>query len=231
VGSTMVGENIDCLLIRLSSTGATLWTRTWGGSGRDVANSVIILPAGDIVFCGDTDSFGAGSQDAIVMRVSPAGVANSASSWEMKSLDDAYQPSSSDTASFSVTSSVRVLDVAVQGRVFRGLDGVQVANIPTTFLKQSVACLTPLNMDLISDMLIVGGCDDGRRIVGDFAWQLPWSVILLRHRDTGTNPPGSQRRTAPRWAMHRHGGFSLSGRSSFSGKRNALCCDSREPSS
>jgi hypothetical protein len=48
--------------------------RGWGGRSGDVAGGVAALPNGDAVLVGDTNRFGAGSDDAFILRLSAAPV-------------------------------------------------------------------------------------------------------------------------------------------------------------
>ncbi|MCK4907342.1 MAG: PD40 domain-containing protein, partial [Spirochaetes bacterium] len=50
----------------------TTWAKTYGGSGREDANDVIVVSDGYIVV-GRTDSSGAGNDDAFVMKLNPYG--------------------------------------------------------------------------------------------------------------------------------------------------------------
>ena len=49
------------------------WSKTYGGAGRDVINDVKVLPDGDIIAVGYTNSSGAGGYDALVMKLTPNG--------------------------------------------------------------------------------------------------------------------------------------------------------------
>jgi len=49
------------------------WAKTYGGSGDDVINDINVLPNGDIIAVGWTNSTGAGGRDAFVMKLSPNG--------------------------------------------------------------------------------------------------------------------------------------------------------------
>ncbi|MCP4247816.1 MAG: hypothetical protein GY778_12275, partial [bacterium] len=63
----------DVYLLRIDDGGDTVWTRTYGGSGDDRAESVIQAPSGAIIVAGMTESFGAGAADIYVLSVDAAG--------------------------------------------------------------------------------------------------------------------------------------------------------------
>ncbi|WP_345258156.1 hypothetical protein [Flaviaesturariibacter amylovorans] len=46
----------DAWVVKLTPAGEKLWARTYGGSGGDVAESVLVMPDGAIVFAGTTSS-------------------------------------------------------------------------------------------------------------------------------------------------------------------------------
>ncbi|MFA5032388.1 MAG: T9SS type A sorting domain-containing protein [bacterium] len=63
----------DVYLIRTDSLGNTLWTRTIGGAGRDVGYSVQQTKDGGVIIAGWTSSFGAGQEDAYLIRTDSLG--------------------------------------------------------------------------------------------------------------------------------------------------------------
>ncbi|WP_198362292.1 CGP-CTERM sorting domain-containing protein [Thermococcus profundus] len=66
-------SNEDFLVLRLDENGNANWGRTYGGRGYDWAYSVDVAPNGDIIVVGDTSSFGAGYDDAWVLRLDKDG--------------------------------------------------------------------------------------------------------------------------------------------------------------
>ena len=71
-------QTTDIFVTKLSSTGATLWTRQTGAAGMDVCYSATTDSAGNIYLAGSTDGQLPGAArtgliDAFVMKVSPAG--------------------------------------------------------------------------------------------------------------------------------------------------------------
>ncbi len=65
--------NADLLLIKYNPNGTVLWTSTWGGGDSDIAEDVAIDTQGSIVCVGETQSYGSGNFDLIVVKFSSTG--------------------------------------------------------------------------------------------------------------------------------------------------------------
>jgi len=63
----------DIYLVKVDNLGDTLWTHTYGGSGEEIAYSVLNSTDGGTVVCGHTASFGAGGKDIFLMKVDSMG--------------------------------------------------------------------------------------------------------------------------------------------------------------
>jgi hypothetical protein len=61
----------DVYLVKTDAHGHSLWTRTYGGSGRDRGNSVVQTADGGYTIAGYTTSFGAGGTDMYLVRIAP----------------------------------------------------------------------------------------------------------------------------------------------------------------
>jgi hypothetical protein len=64
----------DIYLIRMDSTGDTLWTKTYGGSNQEGGTSVQETVDGGFIIAGATNSFGAGNLDLYLVRTDSLGV-------------------------------------------------------------------------------------------------------------------------------------------------------------
>ncbi|MGD9401869.1 MAG: hypothetical protein PVF95_06345 [bacterium] len=67
------GDAWDVYLIRTDSAGDTLWIRTFGGDGDDIARSVIETADGGFVITGKTQSPGDGSWDIYLLKTDADG--------------------------------------------------------------------------------------------------------------------------------------------------------------
>jgi regulation of enolase protein 1 (concanavalin A-like superfamily) len=74
-GETILSTELkrDMLLIRTNATGQSLWTRTYGGQENDTGCFVEINTDGGFVISGYTESYGAGSYDAWLIRTNAIG--------------------------------------------------------------------------------------------------------------------------------------------------------------
>ena len=72
-GNSFGAGYYDFLILKLSSTGAVDWARTFGGAGGDGAYSIIQTSDGGYAVTGYTYSFGAGSTDLLFVKFSSGG--------------------------------------------------------------------------------------------------------------------------------------------------------------
>jgi hypothetical protein len=63
----------DFYLVRISPSGDTLWTRTYGGDSSDLGHSVELTDDGGFIMAGQTASFGAGNWDAWLVKTDASG--------------------------------------------------------------------------------------------------------------------------------------------------------------
>ncbi len=63
----------DFLILKLASDGSLSWARTFGGTSDDNAYSIIQTTDGGFAVAGDTRSFGAGSNDVLVLKLDQNG--------------------------------------------------------------------------------------------------------------------------------------------------------------
>ncbi len=71
--SNSMGAGGEAYVVRLSSTGTLLWTRSIGGSGSDGAREVYATSDNGCVIAGQTDSYGQGNLDAYVAKLDSNG--------------------------------------------------------------------------------------------------------------------------------------------------------------
>jgi Domain of unknown function (DUF5122) beta-propeller len=63
--------NEDVYLIKTNKYGNTLWTKTFGGEGNDLAYSIQVNIDGSYIVGGYTDSFGAGKSNFYIVKTEP----------------------------------------------------------------------------------------------------------------------------------------------------------------
>ena len=63
----------DVLLLKFDSTSGLLWQRTWGGSKNEGGSGVAVDASGNVYVAGYTNSFGAGGNDVLLLKLSSAG--------------------------------------------------------------------------------------------------------------------------------------------------------------
>jgi hypothetical protein len=71
--SSYGAESSDVYIVRTDANGDTLWTRTYGGTGYDIAASVQQAPDGGYIVAGSTQSFGAGNGDVWLIKTDASG--------------------------------------------------------------------------------------------------------------------------------------------------------------
>jgi hypothetical protein len=67
------GSNGDVCLLKANASGDVLWTRTYGGANYDDGQSVRQTSDGGYVIAGTTESFGAGHDDAYLLKTKASG--------------------------------------------------------------------------------------------------------------------------------------------------------------
>ena len=75
VGYTKIdaGDPEDLWLVKTDSDGDTVWTKTFGGSDRDLSSSIYRTTDGGFIISGNTESFSAGDFDAWLIRTDSDG--------------------------------------------------------------------------------------------------------------------------------------------------------------
>ena len=78
--SSFGAGGLDVLVQRWNSAGELVWSRTWGGSGNDLGLD-ICLAGGNIYIAGMSSSYGAGSEDLLVLKYNADGDCLWARTW------------------------------------------------------------------------------------------------------------------------------------------------------
>src|SRR5690606_35070494 len=75
--TTVAGVNDydrEIALLKISQSGNIVWARKYTGAGNDLPYSIIELPDSGFIIVGSTTSFGAQSEDIIVIRTNNFGI-------------------------------------------------------------------------------------------------------------------------------------------------------------
>lgn len=85
-GFTATGH---AFLVSFDPNGNLIWEAGWGGSGFELPEAVAVAPDGSLYITGFTNSFGAGEQDAFLVKFTPAGAMVWDRTWGGAGLDAA----------------------------------------------------------------------------------------------------------------------------------------------
>ena len=77
-------------LVKYDTNGVQQWNRTWGGTEWDRGFGVTVDSSDNVYFVGDTESFGAGEDDIILVKYSSSGVQQWNRTWGGTSFDIGY---------------------------------------------------------------------------------------------------------------------------------------------
>jgi uncharacterized delta-60 repeat protein len=81
--------DMEALIVKFAPDGSLEWDRSWGGRSGDTGEGVAIAPDGTVLLAGNTNSFGAGIDDAFLLRLRPDGRRIDASLWGGSAIDHA----------------------------------------------------------------------------------------------------------------------------------------------
>ena len=72
---------VDALLVKFTSDGSLVYERVWGGRSGNVSSGVAVAADGTALWSGDSNSYGAGSDDAFLLHMDAAGKAIDGNTW------------------------------------------------------------------------------------------------------------------------------------------------------
>ena len=64
----------DCWLIKTDENGKMQWNQTYGGEGDDIVYSLVEISNGGYAIAGETNSFGAGDSDFLLIKTNEQGI-------------------------------------------------------------------------------------------------------------------------------------------------------------
>ncbi|MEO0211503.1 MAG: hypothetical protein ABIN66_06575 [candidate division WOR-3 bacterium] len=99
--------NQDILLLKLNSDGSLAWARTYGGTGYDCPRSILQAPDGGFVLAGTTASFGAGSEDFLVLKLNSNGSVAWARTYGGTGSDNSYSMVRTTDGGYAVAGGTR----------------------------------------------------------------------------------------------------------------------------
>lgn len=74
-------SDLNALLLKFTPEGGLLWSRNWGGRSGDEGTGVAVGADGTVFLAGNTNSFGSGSDDLFLLRLTPDGRPRDAVTW------------------------------------------------------------------------------------------------------------------------------------------------------
>jgi hypothetical protein len=92
VKETGVGTE-DMVLVKFDSSGIQLWNRTWGGSASEYGLDVTVDSSDNVYLVGGTESYGAGSEDIVLLKYDSSGVLQWNRTWGGSDYDYGYSVS------------------------------------------------------------------------------------------------------------------------------------------
>lgn len=95
--------NWDYYLIKTDINGDTLWTKALGGTARDIAYSVIQTTDGGYITAGYTDSYGAGSWDAYIIKTDGNGIVEWSKTYGGTGNEGAYSVQQTSDGGFIIS--------------------------------------------------------------------------------------------------------------------------------
>lgn len=95
----------DAWLLKLNADGSVAWQKTYGGAGADYASAIQQTDDGGYIVAGSTDSFGAGTSDAWVMKLNANGIVVWYKTYGGTASDYAYAIQQTADGGFIVTGS------------------------------------------------------------------------------------------------------------------------------
>ncbi len=95
----------DWLVLKLSPSGEVLWAKAYGGSSWDRAYSAVAAPGGCFVLAGQTESFGAGEEDVLVVKLDFSGEVEWARAYGLDGAEEGFSIARTSDDGFVVAGS------------------------------------------------------------------------------------------------------------------------------
>ena len=88
--SSFGAGNTDILVLKYSSDGILQWSKTWGGVNYDNAGDFTVSSNGDLYVTGETESYGAGNKDVLLLKYDSEGTLLWQRTWGGSGHDRGY---------------------------------------------------------------------------------------------------------------------------------------------
>ncbi|UPT67358.1 MAG: T9SS type A sorting domain-containing protein [Sphingobacteriales bacterium JAD_PAG50586_3] len=95
--------NFDFLLMKLTSTGTTTWSKTYGGTNEDRALSLQVTSDNGFILGGKTLSYGGGNSDYFLVKTDASGTLSWAKAYGGTALDQAYSVVQTTDGGYALT--------------------------------------------------------------------------------------------------------------------------------
>lgn len=92
----------DVLLLKYDSSGNLIWAKTWGGPNNDSGNAVLVGNDGSVYVVGQTQSYGAGWYDVLVLKFDSFGTLQWSRTWGGGSFDVGYDLSFDQSGNLAI---------------------------------------------------------------------------------------------------------------------------------
>jgi len=187
----------DILVLKLNGSGELEWAKAFGGTNSEAANTIIRTSDGGYAIAGYTESFGAGSEDFLVLKISSSGDFQWAKAFGGTNYDDAYSLLQTSDGGYAVVGwtesfgagdiDILALKLSPSGEVewARTLGGASLELPGTTFLSSDGGYLTagvtrsfgPGDEDLLAVKISASGGLEWARKFGGTNYERAYSMI------------------------------------------------------
>jgi len=93
----------DMVLVKYSNSGVLQWNSTWGGSSNDIGYGVILDSSDNIYITGNTDSFGEGNNDMVLVKYNNSRMLQWNRTWGGISGDNGYSVAVDSSGNIYIT--------------------------------------------------------------------------------------------------------------------------------
>ena len=133
---------VDALLVKFTSDGNLVWDRVWGGRSGDVSGGVAVAADGTTLWSGDSNSYGAGSDDAFLLHMSADGKALDSNTWGGTGIDHGDGVAVGPTGTISLAATAETAPFSFLGAPTKTSRPRGTVTTPTTPLADASGAVT-----------------------------------------------------------------------------------------